>query len=77
MPDIAERVAEKVRQLPQSYQREVLHYVEFLELKYDDSDISDGEWLKILSKNPAFASLHDPEEDIYTIEDGKPYIPSS
>ena len=77
MPEIAERVAEKVRQLPTAQQREVLNFVEFLKLRYDDSDISDEQWLVMLSRNPAFASLYDEEEDIYTIEDGEPYVPSS
>jgi hypothetical protein len=38
-----------------------------------DDDIDEREWLQWLSKNPAFDFLHDPAEDIYTLEDGKPY----
>lgn len=30
------------------------------------------EWLQAAARNPAFASLSDPEEDIYTLADGKP-----
>ena len=37
-----------------------------------DADINDAEWRTIAANNPAFAFLHDPEEDIYTLEDGKP-----
>lgn len=38
-----------------------------------EDDISDQEWMKFLSTNPSFDFLNDPEEDIYTIKDGKPY----
>jgi hypothetical protein len=31
------------------------------------------EWLKAASSNPAFAFLHDAEEDIYSATDGKPF----
>jgi hypothetical protein len=31
------------------------------------------EWLKAALSNSAFAYLRDPEEDIYTINDGKPF----
>ncbi len=34
------------------------------------SNITPAEWHKIASNNPSFAFLHDPEEDIYTLEDG-------
>jgi hypothetical protein len=30
------------------------------------------EWLKIAASNPAFQFLNDPEEDVYTLEDGQP-----
>lgn len=36
---------------------------EFLELE---------EWESAVATNPSFAFLGDPEEDIYTLEDGKP-----
>jgi hypothetical protein len=77
MPDIAERVAEKVRQLPVSQQQQVLSFVERLHLDYDSSEITDEEWLAMAARNPAFASLHDDEEDIYTTNDGKPHVPSA
>lgn len=35
-------------------------------------DIEEQEWLRTLSTNPAFAFLVDPEEDIYTVKDGRP-----
>jgi hypothetical protein len=36
-------------------------------------DIDEATWLYAASRNPAFASLHDASEDIYTIQDGKPF----
>jgi hypothetical protein len=77
MPDIAERVAEKVRQLPSSQQEDVLKFVERLHIGYESSEITDREWLLMAAKNPAFAFLYDDEEDIYTPEDGEPYTQSS
>ena len=34
------------------------------------SNITPAEWNRIAANNPSFAFLHDPEEDIYTLEDG-------
>jgi len=33
----------------------------------------DTEWLKAAACNPAFDFLKDPEEDIYSLEDGRPF----
>jgi hypothetical protein len=33
-------------------------------------DLTPVQWNKIATNNPSFAFLHDPEEDIYTLEDG-------
>ena len=38
----------------------------------DDYDISEKEWLNSVSKNPDFNFLNEPEEDIYSLKDGKP-----
>ncbi len=38
-----------------------------------DDDITEEEWLRAISSNPVFGFLKDPAEDIYTLEDGKPY----
>ncbi len=38
-----------------------------------DSDISETEWLHAAAANPAFYFLKDPEEDIYTLSDGRPF----
>jgi hypothetical protein len=34
---------------------------------------NETEWLKASLNNSAFKYLQDPEEDIYTINDGKPF----
>jgi hypothetical protein len=39
----------------------------------DDEDIDEMAWLQAASVNPAFDFLNDPEEDIYTLEDGRPF----
>ena len=39
----------------------------------EESDIGEKEWLKAATSNPAFDFLKEPEEDIYTREDGKPF----
>lgn len=36
-------------------------------------DWNEMEWLKASLKNSAFDFLNDPEEDIYTLNDGKPF----
>lgn len=36
-------------------------------------DWNEKEWLKASMSNSAFEYLRDPEEDIYTIQDGKPF----
>lgn len=33
----------------------------------------EGEWLQAAAQNPAFAFLKDQEEDLYTLDDGKPF----
>ncbi|HXL55349.1 MAG TPA: hypothetical protein VN958_03765 [Chitinophagaceae bacterium] len=42
-------------------------------LSEDDDDFNENEWKLLLKNNSAFDFLKDPEEDIYTIHDGKPY----
>ena len=39
----------------------------------DTDDWSETEWLKASMSNPAFEYLRDPQEDIYTLRDGKPF----
>ena len=38
----------------------------------DAEDINEIEWMRAAAKNEAFDFLKDAEEDIYSIEDGKP-----
>lgn len=40
----------------------------------EEAELGEGEWLRGAATNPAFASLADPEEDVYTPEDGRPFI---
>lgn len=40
---------------------------------YDDSAISDEQWIKAVTHNPAYDFLKDPDEDIYTLEDGEAF----
>ena len=39
----------------------------------DDDVLDDSLWLRALAKNPALDFLNEPEEDIYTSSDGKPF----
>lgn len=38
----------------------------------EDEELDEQTWLSAVSDNPSFAFLNDPEEDIYTLEDGHP-----
>jgi len=42
-------------------------------LLLEEMDIDETEWLKLASINNAFDFLKEPEEDIYTSSDGKPF----
>ena len=39
----------------------------------DAEEIDEQEWLHAAASNPVFNYLKDPEEDIYTLTDGKPF----
>ena len=39
----------------------------------DDEDIDEMAWLQAAFVNPAFDFLKDSKEDIYTLEDGRPF----
>ena len=74
MAHLVERVAESVRQLPSRQQQEVLNFIEFLQHKHVRTDeILEDNWLAGVAKNPALAFLQDEAEDIYGLEDGKPF----
>ena len=38
-----------------------------------DDEWEETEWIQTASRNPAFDFLNEPEEDIYSPTDGKPY----
>jgi hypothetical protein len=38
----------------------------------EEVDIGEEDWLRAAANNPALAFLGEPEEDIYTLTDGKP-----
>lgn len=38
----------------------------------ESEDLSETEWLQAAAKNDAFDFLNEPDEDIYTLADGKP-----
>jgi hypothetical protein len=38
-----------------------------------DDEPSEDEWLYTIARNPAFNFLKDSAEDIYTVQDGKPF----
>jgi hypothetical protein len=39
----------------------------------EEAVINEMEWLRAAATNPAFGSLKKPEEDIYTLADGRPF----
>ncbi|MFA4957454.1 MAG: hypothetical protein WC556_10845 [Candidatus Methanoperedens sp.] len=39
----------------------------------EDADIDEKEWLYAAASDPAFDFLKEPEEDLYTSEDGRPF----
>jgi hypothetical protein len=39
----------------------------------EETDLDEREWLRTAAMNPAFDFLKEPEEDIYTLADGKPF----
>ena len=48
-------------------------HIRIITLPRDESDIDEAEWLRWAATNPAFDFLRDPVEDIYSIQDGKPF----
>ncbi len=45
----------------------------FILVPDEEADIDETEWLHAAAKNPSYDFLNDPEEDIYTMNDGKPF----
>jgi hypothetical protein len=40
----------------------------------DADEPGEEEWLAAGASNPAFSDLADPREDVYTLEDGEPFV---
>ncbi|MEG3437423.1 hypothetical protein V0288_09860 [Pannus brasiliensis CCIBt3594] len=59
-------------QLDRPLPRDKASRVRVILLMPEEDEIGDRPWPGALSSNPSFAFLHDPEEDIYTLEDGRP-----
>jgi hypothetical protein len=52
----------------------VIIFVEETEIEGESpEEIDEDEWLHAAANNPVFDFLKDPEEDIYTLADGKPF----
>ncbi|MBW4481792.1 MAG: hypothetical protein KME14_04540 [Tildeniella torsiva UHER 1998/13D] len=49
--------------------------VRVIVLVEEANDLSDEDWLKAATQNPAFDFLQDSEEDIYSVSDGKRFKP--
>ncbi len=47
--------------------------VRIIVLYSEDDDWNEEEWLKAAAQNSAFDFLKDPSEDIYTLNDGRPF----
>lgn len=58
------------RPLPIKAPRRVRLIVFFAE---ESDDWNEAEWLKTAASNPVFDFLKEPAEDIYTLEDGRPF----
>ncbi|OOG75219.1 hypothetical protein [Algoriphagus sp. A40] len=39
----------------------------------EDEELEEKNYLRFLSNNPALDFLNEPEEDVYSIKDGKPF----
>jgi hypothetical protein len=39
----------------------------------EEQEITEDEWLRAAAANAAFDFLHNPAEDIYSLDDGKPF----
>lgn len=40
----------------------------------EDERFDEDDWLRAAARNPAFQSLADPAEDVYSLEDGEPIL---
>jgi hypothetical protein len=58
-------------QLDHPIPQEKARFVRVILLMSED-ELNEKNWLDVVGHNPSFAFLHDPEEDIYTLNDGQP-----
>lgn len=67
-----EKISEYLSQMPELYQAEVLHYVEFLwqKLQHQDRDKDDLLWQE-LSLASALRDMDEADEVTYTVDDLK------
>ena len=65
---------EKRLQLDQSLPLTGPKRVRVIVLYADDEKPDEGEWLCAAARNPAFADLADSAEDIYSPDDGEPFV---
>jgi hypothetical protein len=38
------------------------------------AEIDEDEWLRAAARNPVFCDLEAPEEDVYSLDDGDPFL---
>jgi hypothetical protein len=70
---LEEKIIGKLGELSELRKAEVLDFVEYLRAKGEGTDISEDVWLRAASTNTAFDFLRAPEEDLYTLDDGRPF----
>lgn len=58
---------------PEFFNKSVRILILFGDENHQTNEIDETLWLKSMSQNSAFDFLMDNEEDIYSIEDGKPF----
>ncbi|WP_162054383.1 hypothetical protein [Pontibacter pamirensis] len=47
--------------------------VKVIILLSEDEEVEDKQWLATMTTNPAFDFLHEEQENIYSLTDGKPF----
>ena len=82
-PEIISRVAESGERIVMEQQgKAIAAIISYADLKrlealeaalLKKAELEEYEWLKATARSPAFDFLQAPEEDIYTLDDGKPF----
>lgn len=47
--------------------------VKVIVLVPEENEDNESEWLQTIAKNPSLSFLNEPEEDIYSLQSGKPF----